>query len=188
MKETKHLRWVPNAITSIRLVAVVPVTVCTLLGLWEWAFGVYVLALISDFFDGLMARKLNVASHFGELLDAWSDTALSAAAVLSLTITGYIPLAVPVAILVGGLLLRYPLWRPERAKSLAATIHMFEVGSLFLVIVYVLWTYAALIFGWYGWYIPATVALLVTLAILKRRRLQVWCAAILPKRWRPKES
>ena len=184
MKQAKRLAWVPNAITSIRLIASVPVFVCTLLGLWEWAFGIYVLALISDFFDGLMARKLGVSSHFGELLDGWSDTALSAAAVLSLTAAGYIPLAVPIAIFVGGLLLRYPVQWPDRAKSLAATIHMFEVGCLFLTMVYAMWTYAALIFGWFDWYIPVTVALLLVLAVLKRRRLQVWCAAVLPERWR----
>src|SRR5688572_30252867 len=116
MKEAKRLAWVPNAITSIRLIAVVPVVVYTLLGLWEWALGIYVLALVSDFFDGLMARKLGVESHFGELLDGWSDTALSTAAVLSLTFVGSIPWAVPIAIFVGGLLLRYPLQWPERAR------------------------------------------------------------------------
>ena len=186
---SSRLRWLPNAITSIRLVAIVPLVVCSVLGLWEWALGIYVIALVSDFFDGLAARKLGVSSAFGEQLDGMSDTALGGAVALGLLIGGAVPVAVFVAAFFGWLSIYLPRHFPKQLPTINALQPMFDVGTLFMTITYSMWTLVTLVYGWSNWYIPATLGILLVLAVLKRRRLRLWCAAILPEKWQlPKEA
>lgn len=184
MPKAKHFKWLPNAITSVRLAAAVPVAVFIATGAWELALWIYFVALASDFFDGLTARKLRVSSKFGENLDGLADTLLAAAALITLLFVGQLPLLPFLALVIGAILLRYIRSNPERMKGLYSVVPMFEVGTLFITIVYVVWTLATLAYGWQGWYVPATLAALVVLATLKRGRLRVWCAAILPAKWR----
>lgn len=69
----------PNILTLSRM-ALLPVMVWlffmeTSLGAvaaW-WCLGLYVLASVTDFFDGYLARKLNQVSEFGTFLDPISD-------------------------------------------------------------------------------------------------------------------
>lgn len=184
MLTARHFRWLPNAITSIRFALALPVAVCIVVGAWELALWIYFVALVSDFFDGMTARKLKVTSKFGENLDGIADTVLAAASLMSLVIVGQLPLLPFFGLVIGAIFLRYVRSNSARMKGLYSVVPMFEVGTLFITIVYVVWTLATLAYGWQGWYVPATFAVLLVLAVLKRGRLRVWCAAILPPRWR----
>jgi CDP-diacylglycerol--glycerol-3-phosphate 3-phosphatidyltransferase len=64
-----------------------------------WAFVAFVIAAITDFFDGWLARKLNATSLLGAILDPIADKALVAAGIVGLLAVG-VPIALP-----GGLIL-----------------------------------------------------------------------------------
>ncbi len=81
-------RFIPNLLTIYRILSI-PVIICTfyfedkkfahILG----AF-LFLLASISDFFDGFLARKYNVQSNFGRILDPIADKILVSCIMLTL--------------------------------------------------------------------------------------------------------
>lgn len=82
---------IPNWLTGLRI-AIIPVFVLLLYlpypeARW-WAAGLFVIASITDFLDGWLARKWNVESSFGRFLDPIADKLLVAAALLMLVHTG----------------------------------------------------------------------------------------------------
>lgn len=69
----------PNILTISRIL-MLPVIIFLFLmeGAWEekaimWAFALYVIACITDYLDGWLARKLNQTTAFGTFLDPISD-------------------------------------------------------------------------------------------------------------------
>lgn len=84
---------VPNALTVLRI-AMVPVFAWMLLSHpdedgWRVATtGVFVLAMITDFIDGKVARKYNLITKFGKLMDPIADKALTGMAFIGLSIIG----------------------------------------------------------------------------------------------------
>ena len=68
-----------NQLTLIRLVAVFPVMVALYLP-FGWArtvaLVVYVLAILTDYFDGIVARRSGEVTGFGKLMDSIADKAL----------------------------------------------------------------------------------------------------------------
>ena len=68
-----------NQLTMVRLVAVAPVMVALYLpfGWARWvAVAVYVGAILTDYFDGIVARRSNKVTGFGKLIDSIADKAL----------------------------------------------------------------------------------------------------------------
>jgi CDP-diacylglycerol--glycerol-3-phosphate 3-phosphatidyltransferase len=83
------LRQIPNILTGGRLVLSVVFLVMIFLepklpanidmsfpGYLDIAFIIFVIAGLTDMFDGLVARKLNVASKFGRMVDPLADKIL----------------------------------------------------------------------------------------------------------------
>lgn len=66
-----------------------------LLDLWKYmnyvALGIYVLASISDYVDGYIAKKKGLITTFGKLIDPLADKILVAAGFIMLTGAGIIP-------------------------------------------------------------------------------------------------
>jgi len=76
----------PNLLTVLRIVAipVIVVLAITDLGLFRWlAFILYVLAAVTDFFDGLLARIMNDISPLGRMLDPIADKLLVGALLIA---------------------------------------------------------------------------------------------------------
>jgi CDP-diacylglycerol---glycerol-3-phosphate 3-phosphatidyltransferase len=106
----------PNALTVLRLLAV-PVFAVLLLqdsgaddaGRY-WATVAFVLAIITDWYDGQIARRTGQVTEFGKLADPIADKALTGTALVALSILGSLPWWVTVVILareVGVTLLRF---------------------------------------------------------------------------------
>ena len=79
----------PNKITVFR-VCLIPVFVFFMLtdvvaGSKWWALGFFVLASVSDFFDGYLARKHHLITDFGKFMDPLADKLLICSAMIALT-------------------------------------------------------------------------------------------------------
>ena len=79
---------VPNVLSFIRL-ALVPVYWIAYFS-WSvwWAFGIFVLASLTDYLDGLIARKFNLITKLGKVLDPFADKLMQMSAMLSVVIDG----------------------------------------------------------------------------------------------------
>lgn len=64
-----------------------------------WAGGLFIVAAFTDTFDGLIARKYNIVTTFGKLIDPMADKILLLCASLVLMATGQIPMWVVVIML-----------------------------------------------------------------------------------------
>ncbi|GBC79193.1 CDP-diacylglycerol--glycerol-3-phosphate 3-phosphatidyltransferase [bacterium HR09] len=77
----------PNALTFFRI-ALVPLLVVVLLTRFEgsefWGLGIFLLAALTDLFDGILARKLGAVTKTGIFLDPVADKLLMSAAFISL--------------------------------------------------------------------------------------------------------
>ena len=71
-----------NKITIGRIVAVPVFLLLAYLNKPVWAFAVYVLACVSDFLDGYIARHYNQITDFGKFMDPLADKMLVLAAML----------------------------------------------------------------------------------------------------------
>lgn len=83
-----------NRITVLRMV-LVPVLVILMYlqfsGHIYWALAVFIIASISDFLDGYIARHYNQVSDFGKFMDPLADKLLVVAAMIVFVEQGYMP-------------------------------------------------------------------------------------------------
>ena len=102
-----YLRNLPNALTIFRLV-LVPILLMTTLLPDNWsswvALAVLVCAGITDYLDGALARRLNVISEVGRMLDPIADKLVIASAILLLLWQGSAPLVPAIVIITRELL------------------------------------------------------------------------------------
>ncbi len=88
------MRQLPNMLSLGRLVATVLIFVLVLVN-QPWAFMtsfvLFVLASVTDFFDGYLARRLKVVSSLGVFLDLTADKILVCAILIALVQVGFVP-------------------------------------------------------------------------------------------------
>ncbi|MGW6568156.1 CDP-diacylglycerol--glycerol-3-phosphate 3-phosphatidyltransferase [Streptomyces sp. NPDC054975] len=96
---------IANILTMIRLV-LVPAFVVLLLQdgghdpVWRaWAWAAFAVAMITDVFDGHLARTYNLVTDFGKIADPIADKAIMAAGLICLSSLGDLPWWVTVVIL-----------------------------------------------------------------------------------------
>ena len=84
----------PNLLSLIRI-ALVPVFIITYFTdadeIKTWALVIYVIAFITDALDGYIARKYDLTSNLGKVLDPLGDKLMMTAALLCMVISGRLP-------------------------------------------------------------------------------------------------
>ena len=86
------LYYLPNAITVFRI-ALVPVFILYLnAGNYGGALTVFVVAGVSDSLDGFIAKRYNLVTRIGAILDPLADKILLVTAYIMLAILGHVPL------------------------------------------------------------------------------------------------
>jgi CDP-diacylglycerol---glycerol-3-phosphate 3-phosphatidyltransferase len=87
------LKYIPNILTTLRIV-LVPVFVWffffpVLSNHLLWAAVIFIIAEITDYLDGMIARKYNIISNYGKVMDPLADKLLTGAALVGITVTPY---------------------------------------------------------------------------------------------------
>lgn len=97
--ERHKLHWLPNALTVSRILLIPVLVWGILMPQHSYSIGmdvdlviyliplvIFIYCMLTDFFDGLLARKLNIASDFGRMLDPIADKLLVAASLIAIMI------------------------------------------------------------------------------------------------------
>ena len=146
--QTAKLLNLPNSLTVLRL-AIVPLFAYLLLangGLGDagryWATLAFAVAIITDRYDGMIARRTNQVTEFGKLADPIADKALTGTALIGLSILALLSWWVTGAILVrevGVTLLRFWVIRDgviasSRGGKLKTVVQALAIGLYILPI------------------------------------------------------
>ncbi len=152
MLESRHAsggpRWVPNAITAVRMVLLPAVAWTFLRGDRTATFALLAVIATSDWLDGFLARRWHVATPLGALLDPIADklTQLTLLALLAWggrTEFGTVPRAFVAVVLARDLFLVYGALR-IRATLGSVEIRARWQGKLSTLLVFVI-LFAALV-------------------------------------------
>jgi len=84
--------WIPNALTSLRILLVAPFACALLQANYRLALLVFFVAAATDGVDGFLARRFSWRTRFGAVADPLADKALLVTAYLMLTLTAVLPL------------------------------------------------------------------------------------------------
>lgn len=113
-------RQLPNTITIVRILCA-PVFLWMLLAdggadgpLRWWAAGLFIVAIATDGIDGWIARRYEIVTDLGKLLDPIADKVLTGFAFVGLSILGELPWWVTVLVLV---------------REIGITVHRLAVAS-----------------------------------------------------------
>jgi len=109
------LRQLPNLISVLRILLVVPIAVALARDELLLTFALVVVAALSDAADGFLARRFGWQTELGSILDPAADKALLTTVFVTLALLGAVPFWLVVCtvardvLIVGGALL-YRLW------------------------------------------------------------------------------
>lgn len=127
VKEKKRVN-LPNILTVARICLVpVFVVLMALNDVWEYmkyvSLGIFVLAALTDFLDGIIARKKKIVTRFGKLMDPLADKILVASGFIMLTGLGVIPAWVSVIVIARDFLLNtLRMFGTEAGETIAAGV------------------------------------------------------------------
>lgn len=84
MSIKKDLRTIPNLISISRMILIFTAVAVYVYGFKGWGLALGIIAGLTDYFDGILARRLNQVTPLGALLDQFSDLLFESAAILLL--------------------------------------------------------------------------------------------------------
>jgi CDP-diacylglycerol--glycerol-3-phosphate 3-phosphatidyltransferase len=95
------MNW-PNGLTVARLIMGPVILVCILAGAMRWAFYLFLVAMMTDLYDGYLARRSNSVTEFGKLMDPLADKVLVSLVLVGFLFVGLSPVQFwMVAVIVG---------------------------------------------------------------------------------------
>src|SRR5262249_17222238 len=86
------LRQIPNVITVVRVLLVIPTTWYLIEAEYQYALVLMAVAGASDAVDGWLARRFGWVTRFGAALDPMADKILVGVLFIALTLQGRLPL------------------------------------------------------------------------------------------------
>lgn len=135
-------RWIPNALTFLRIVLIIPFAGALLEGNYRLSLVIFAIAAVTDVLDGFLARYFNWHSRLGAIADPLADKALLISAFMMLTYTGILPfwlfalvLGRDLVIVAGGLMYHYGVGRFEMEPSIPGKINTFTQVLVVLAII-----------------------------------------------------
>lgn len=93
-----NIKNLPNYLTILRLILVPIIFTLIIKELYLYAFVVFVIANATDVLDGRIARKYDLITDFGKLMDPLADKITQISTVLALIIKGIIPFWILIAL------------------------------------------------------------------------------------------
>ncbi|MBJ7278171.1 CDP-alcohol phosphatidyltransferase family protein [Marinobacter salarius] len=127
---THRWRWIPNALTFLRILLIAPFAAALMAKEYRFALVIFFLASATDAFDGFLARHYNWRTRLGAIADPLADKALLITTYLMLAVTGVLPawlfwlvLGRDLLIVCGGLAFHYGVGRFEMQPSLPGKLN-----------------------------------------------------------------
>ncbi|MGH8221936.1 MAG: CDP-alcohol phosphatidyltransferase family protein [Woeseiaceae bacterium] len=132
------LRWLPNAISLLRIALIAPILWLIVDARFDLALILFFVAGFSDGLDGFLAKRFNWHTRLGALLDPVADKLLVAGAFLTLAAIGHVPVwlaALVVSrdlVIIGGatvynFLIRPVQGEPTRVSKLNTVFELFFI-------------------------------------------------------------
>lgn len=145
------LRHLPNLISALRIVLVVPLLATILRGRYEAALVIAAVAGVSDGVDGWLARQFHWQSRLGSMLDPVADKLMLVGCMVVLAYLGEVPCWLVVLVVARDAVIALG------ALAWSRVLHNFEAHPSWLSktttvvqIVFVLWVLADRAFTWHA--------------------------------------
>ena len=94
------LKHIPNILTVIRLIFVPFVVIAIAKENYILGLILFTISSVTDVLDGIIARKFNLISDFGKLMDPLADKLTQISVLVTLTIKGIIPLWIIIVLII----------------------------------------------------------------------------------------
>jgi phosphatidylglycerophosphate synthase len=170
----KHL---PNALSLSRFILGPVVCIADTTGHIRLAWWLFVIATVTDFIDGPLARRLNAVTPLGANLDRYGDASLLFGTYIGLIGGGQFPSWVILFILPStGIHLMLRRSAQTAPPDPAASQVLADYGAMVFVMILVAFGFVLAI-GAYGvqrWYGLVLLALITFLCVTRRHRLPFW--------------
>lgn len=170
-----NLKWLPNAVSTSRIVLSPVITLLAYQGRWLAAFVLLLIVISTDFFDGWLAKKLNACSDLGGKIDNVADLLLTASTLAGLVLAGEVSWTallyiVPVSVMIWAGALFLP-------ASIKLQLFFFVLLRYYYLgfVVWLIGFYAFLSLGVKAaWLLLPGIPLAAWAAIAKKHRLKPW--------------
>lgn len=109
-RKEKNIWTISNLLSILRIILVIPISILLLSGIESnryWAFGLGLLAILTDKLDGALARKYDTVTEFGKIIDPIADKIAVVTVGVVLTIQHLLPLWFVIAIAARDLLILF---------------------------------------------------------------------------------
>lgn len=129
-KKNEKILNVPNTLTMIRALLIPVYWAVFMQGHHYWALAIFIVASLTDLADGYIARKYDLITDFGKLMDPFADKLMVLSVMLSLALMGMAPwpalaiiLAKELLMVLGGVILYnkgvvvYAIWIGKIAQA-----------------------------------------------------------------------
>jgi cardiolipin synthase len=181
-----RLRDLPNIISSLRLLAVMPVAYLLLKQEFGWALALFAAAGLSDGLDGFLAKHYGWQSDLGAILDPLADKVLLVVCFLVLGALSLIPVWLVVVavfrdlLIVGGAVLYNYRVEEIQATPIAAS----KLNTLLQILLVVVVITDVGLMSLPGWVKQILIwACLVTLVVSGTQYIWIWSRKAVRKRW-----
>lgn len=84
--DTKEIVNWANAVTLLRITLTIPAVILFVKDEWMWGLIILAIAVLTDWLDGFLARKLHVVSEFGKAFDPFADKIMAVGMIVLLIV------------------------------------------------------------------------------------------------------